>query len=179
MRLRDVGPDSILELKAFHPAATRVRYFDLKENWQKVKPHLSDEQLNDILVTDFNKFTFGRWQTRFVRGQYPRSFETICWSDGRRGRKPAFWYYVKHSACHWLVNFTLRLAQLVEPKKRWRIITSVDHSTVWDGHDTLFDFNYQAIGILPGECFERAYDEELKPGEFLETVFAAHYSKEP
>ena len=42
---------------------------------------------------------------------------------------------MKHAACHWLVNFALELAQLVEPDRKWRIITSDKHSTVWDGGD--------------------------------------------
>jgi hypothetical protein len=55
--------------------------------------------------------------------------------------------YVKHAACHWLVNFALELAQHVEPNRAWRIITSQEHSTVWDGKDTLFDFNFLALGV--------------------------------
>ena len=43
--------------------------------------------------------------------------------------------------CHWLVNFSLRLAERVDPDRPWRIITSDSHSTVWDGYDLLFDFN--------------------------------------
>jgi hypothetical protein len=114
----------------------------------------------------------------FKRGQYPNEFESCdCWL-GHKGRKPAFWRYVKHAACHWLVNFTLRLAQLVEPKRKWRIITSDDHSTVWGGQHTLFDFNFQALVILPDECFRLAYGEELEFGEWLEVNFADHCTKE-
>jgi hypothetical protein len=65
------------------------------------------------------------------------------------------------------VNFSLRLATLVEPEKPWRIITSQKHSTVWDGGDTLFDFNFQAFGIDPNECFETAFEKELKLGKYL------------
>ena len=42
----------------------------------------------------------------------------------RRGRAPAFWDYSVHSACHWVVNFNLRLAELVEPRRPWRIVTA-------------------------------------------------------
>jgi hypothetical protein len=82
-------------------------------------------------------------------------------------------------ACHWLVNFTLRLAMLVQPKKRWRIITSEKHSTVWDGGDTLFDFNFQAFGIDPNECFDAAFEKELEPGKYKRVYFAQHNSVEP
>jgi hypothetical protein len=76
------------------------------------------------------------------------------------------------------VNSNLRLAMLVQPKKPWRIITSEDHSTVWDGDDTLFDFNFQAFGIDPNESFDLAHEEELKPGEYLPVYFAEHYTVE-
>jgi hypothetical protein len=76
--------------------------------------------------------------------------------------------YVAHGACHWLVNFALRLAMLAEPDRQWRIITSNGHSTVWDGRDTLFEFNWQALGELPADCFHAAYEEELPPGKLLQ-----------
>jgi hypothetical protein len=150
------------------PSATSqsktMKYYDLKKNWRRVKPHLTDRKLNDILVRDFNKFTFGRWGQTFTYGNLPREFESCDWDIDHRGKHPAFWQYVKHAACHWLVNFSLRLAMLVEPEKPWRIITSEGHSTVWDGGDTLFDFNFKAFGIDPNRCFETAFEKELKPG---------------
>jgi hypothetical protein len=157
---------------------TRMKYYDLKKNWRRVKPRLADKKLNDILVRDFNKFTFGRWGKKFVHGDLPSDFETCDWDWEHRGRRPAFWEYVKHSACHWLVNFNLRLAMLVQPKKPWRIITSDRHSTVWDGDDTLFDFNFQAFGIDPDECFDLAFDKELKPGRYYRAGYPEHYRDE-
>jgi hypothetical protein len=94
-----------------------MRYYDLKKNWRRVKPHLEDKKLNNILVRDFNKFTTGRWRRPFVHGDLPSDFETCDWDIDHRGKRPAFWRYVKHAACHWLVNFSLRLAILVEPEK--------------------------------------------------------------
>jgi hypothetical protein len=137
------------------PDARKMRYYDLPRHWtKKIAPHLKDEELNRVLVRDFNKFTWGRWREKW----------------------PRYWDYVKHAACHWLVNFALRLAMLVEPKKTWRIITSDKHSTVWDGKNTLFDFNFLAFGISAEECFELAYDKMLRPGEYLKVFYAAHYS---
>jgi hypothetical protein len=158
------------------PITTCVKYYDLKKNWRRVKSHLADKELNDILVNDFNKFTSGRWNQTFTYGDLPYEFESCHWDCDHRGRRPAYWQYVKHSACHWLVNFTLRLAMLVKPERPWRIITSRKHSTVWDGGDTLFDFNFQAFGIDPNECFELAFEEKLKPGKYLRVYFAEHHS---
>ena len=37
-----------------------MKYYDLKKYWPKVKRHLGDIELNNILVRDFNKYTYGR-----------------------------------------------------------------------------------------------------------------------
>ena len=154
-----------------------MQYYDLQANWRKVKKHIDSAEVQKILATDFNKFTYGRWRQKFKTGDLPTNFESCDWrcNTGRRGRQPAFWDYTKHSACHWLVNFNLRLAQLVEPDRNWRILTSDLHSTTWDGKHLLFDFNFSALGIKPKECFMLANKEELAVGEYLETHFVLHY----
>src|SRR6185437_980291 len=93
---------------------------------------------------------------------------------------PDYWQCVCYSACHWLVNFNLRLAQLVDPARPWRILTSRRHSTVWDGDKLLFEFNFQAFGIPPAECFELARRGgcELKVGERRLTSLAEHWRVE-
>ena len=154
----------------------RFKYYDLKKNWRRVRPHLADKELNDILVRDFNKYTFGRWGEEFTHGCLPCEFECCDWDQVKRGRRPAFWNYTKHSACHWLVNFNLRLAMLVMPDRAWRIITSAKHSTVWDGDELIFDFNFQAFGVDPNECFDLAFHEELPPGKYKRVYWAAHYT---
>jgi hypothetical protein len=153
----------------------RLQYYDLKENWPKVKPHLANKALTTMLVRDFNKFTYGRWRERFEHGRFPAEFESSDWQCFHRGRRPAFWKYTCSGACHWLVNFALRLAMLVEPRKPWRIITSPRHSTVWDGANTVFEFNFQAFGIEAAECLSLARKEHLRPGEYIRTYRALHY----
>ena len=154
----------------------KFRYYDLKKNWRKLRPHLSDPVLNYLLIDDFNKFTRGRWGKPFLHGQYPAEFCCECWSDGLDEERPspryAYMNYVAHGACHWLVNFALRLAMLAEPDRQWRIITSDYHSTVWDGRNTLFEFNWQAFGELPEDCFHAAFDTELPSGKYMEADFA-------
>ena len=156
----------------------QMKYYDLKKHWRRVRPHLADKKLNNILVRDFNKFTFGRWGRNFTHDDLPSDFEFCDWRHGKRGRPPAFWSYTSHLACHWLVNFNLRLAMLVMPDKPWRIVTSAEHSTVWDGNDLIFDFNFQAFGIDPNECFDSAYHRELPPGEYRRLYWPEHYTKE-
>lgn len=155
-----------------------MRYYDLQRHWtRKIAPHLNDERVSRVLVRDFNKFTSGRWGQPFTRGQFPRDFESCDWSWEDRGREPRYWRYVKHSACHWLVNFNLRLAEAVEPDRPWRIVTSEKHSTVWDGDTTLFEFNFLAFGIPAKRCFALADGKRLSPGKELRVYMADHLSE--
>src|SRR5262245_27989913 len=130
-----------------HRTMTVFQYYNLQKNWRKVKRHINDPEVQRILVRDFNKFTYGTWRKKFEPGMAPHQFENCDWWLGHRGPMPALWNYVKHGACFWLVNFNLKLAQLVEPKRVWRIIASSKHATVWDGKQMLFDFNFLALGI--------------------------------
>jgi hypothetical protein len=156
-----------------------IRYYPLQRHWtKKIMPHLTDKKLNAVLVKNFNKLTWGRWRQRFTAGQTPFEFESCDWWCEHRGPMPRYWQYVKHAACHWTANWALELAQLVEPKRQWRIITSQKHSTVWDGGNLLFDFNFQAMGISPKECFELACEKELKPNELLKVHMTEHWKKE-
>jgi len=143
-----------------------MRYYDIKRYWTKrIEPHLGDGKLNAVLVRDFNKFTTGNWNQPFTHGQFPRDFESCDWWIEHRGSEPRYWRYVKHAACHWLVNFNLRLAQLVAPNRPWRILTSDAHSTVWDGKQTLFEFNFLALGISADDCFALACVDHLPVGK--------------
>jgi hypothetical protein len=155
----------------------KIRYYDIPGKWTKrIQPHLGDEHLNQIIIRDFNKYTYGRWRRKFMPGMFPADFESCLWDISHRGRKPRYWRYVKHAACHWLVNFNLRLAQLAEPSHPWRILTSQDHSTVWDGDAILFDMNFLALGVAPDEAFTLASEKELPIGKQLRTYFAEHFS---
>jgi hypothetical protein len=135
---------------ALRNCAAEMRYYNLKRHWTKrIMPHLGDEKLNRILVRDFKKVA--TWP--FQRGDYPSWCETCDWRVNHRGTEPRYWKYVCHGACHWIVNFALRLASLAEPNHKWRIISSDKHSTVWDGFHVLFDVNFQALGVPAHECY--------------------------
>jgi hypothetical protein len=159
-----------------------LHYYDLQRHWtRKIVPHLDNPRLNKILVWDFHKYTFGTWAKTFKPGDLPEQFEdndgrwNNNWRCAHRGPTPRFWRYVSHGACHWIVNFTLRLAMLTVLERPWRILASPGHSTVWDGASTLFDFNCNALGIPPDECFEVANRTELPPGRERRLTFAEHF----
>jgi hypothetical protein len=160
-------------------ALDTFRYYDFRRHWTKrIAPHLGDKKLNAILVRDFNRYTYGRSQRTFRQGDLPYQFENCEWDWDHRGPRPRYWAYVKHAACHFLVNFNLRLATLAESKRPWRIITSDKHSSVWDGDATLFDMNFSALGIPPAEAFLLAYDRELRPGKYRRTGWPLTWEEE-
>lgn len=169
---RKPTPQSAIKTKVQH------KYYDLKKHWTKdIEPHLDNRELNDILIHDVHRYTYGLWRKPFTQKNYPWEYGCSDWRDGHRGTTPRYWKYVLHGACHWLVNFNLKLAQLTEPERPWRIIGSEKHSTVFDGSDTILDFNFLAFEIDPKECFELAYDWEYPIGEPKEIGWCPHYSK--
>jgi hypothetical protein len=150
--------------------ADRVRYYDLKRRWtRRIAPHLDDPELNKILVREFNKFMTGVGGKRFLPGMLPEDVDCCDWRCNHRPPHPRYWAYVSHGTCHWIVNFSLRLANLAEPDRPWRILTSQAHSTVWDGELTLFDFNLQAMGVPVREAFRLACETELPVGAYRQT----------
>jgi hypothetical protein len=63
---------------------------------------------------------------------------------------------------------------LAAPDRGWRIIRSPKHSSVWDGEETLFDFNGQALFKDADLAFDHAFEEEFPPGAYRATYFAEH-----
>jgi len=153
----------------------RYRYYDPIKNWHRIRPHLAE--VEHVLVRDFNKFTWGRSRKKFQAGQLPHEFESCGWYLDHRGPKPAYWWYVKHAACHWLVNHNLELARRVRPKDQWRILSSSQHSTVYNGHGLLFDLTFHALGISAQKAYEMARKPDgkiLPPGKHLPVSLAEH-----
>lgn len=156
-----------------------MKYYPISKNWKRIKAVIETKEVQKVLVENFNKYTQGRWGEPFKPGMKPHDFESCDWWCDRKGKMPEYWNYVKHAACHWLVNLNLKVAMLVEPKKEWQIVTSQKHSTVWDGNDTLFDFNFSALGVDPQEAFDMAYEGKLlEIGKSLRVYFAEHWKIE-
>jgi len=93
-----------------------LEYYPLRRSWtRKIVPHLQEKKLNAILVRDFNRYTLGMWNIFFRPGMLPEQIDTCDWRLDKRRPYPRYWQYVRHGACHWIVNFALRLAMLAEP----------------------------------------------------------------
>jgi hypothetical protein len=72
------------------PITTCMKYYDLKKNRHRVKPHLADKRLNDILVKDFNKFTFGEsFELAFEEELKPGKYLRVYFAEDHSVRRTA------------------------------------------------------------------------------------------
>ena len=160
-----------------HIAAKSYKYYDPVRNWQRIEPHLHDPKIRSVLEDDFTQYTMELCNEEMDPSKWPRDYESLDldapnWWRWHKGRKPAYWKLVKHGACHWLVNTNLLLAQRVSPRRKWRILHSDAHSTVWDGDSTFFDLNFTALRIDPNETWTLATTDgrTLEPAEMLDNL---------
>jgi hypothetical protein len=95
------------------------------------------------LVGDLNKSTSGRWQQCFE----------VAVLDPIPGARPASAVWQPPIAASELVRRFVSsgpgLNRGAEPKRTWRIVSSEMHSTCWDGRETLFDLNFEALQVPP------------------------------
>jgi hypothetical protein len=95
----------------------------------------------------------------FTSDLRPKDYETCDWrwNCGRRGRHPAFWDFVCHSACHWVNVVAFLVAQKALPQYDWQLASSDLHTTVIDLKSMmLFDPNFLAIGVSADEAVAMA-----------------------
>lgn len=94
-----------------HPH-TNITYYDYDLNWRRISRHIKAPEVQARLVEDMNKYTWGRWRRRFTPGMLPADVDNCAWQIEAplEDRRP-YWRYVTWSACHWLVNFNLLVAQ--------------------------------------------------------------------
>lgn len=149
---------------------SRIKYFPVAKHWRKLLPvyqspeaekiwRLNMRDYMDIRAFD-REFKYVHNESRY---RTPSDYDSCDWRfSNRRGRKPAFWDYVCHSACHWLVDVNLFVACKVFPQFQWRIITTNGnrikhtHSTIWNGdceNPMLFDLNFLALDVTAKEAW--------------------------
>ena len=164
------------------------KYFAIGKHWtNKIKPVFESQYAQKILHHDFKKYAKVKQSDAnrhykamgldknvtfsFKKKDMPCDLDGGGWRYYRIGRPPAFDSYVCKGACHWVANALLYTATKAFPKTQWQIITSDEHSTVWDGDCTFFDLNYFAMKIPPAVCFESTFSADglaiLPVGQFL------------
>lgn len=161
------------------PNCDNATYFPIQQRWRKLKPifassaHIWRPNMEDFRQQKAD--THGFKYTPDSRDTLPRDHDSCDWRwcrEGQRGRHPAFWDYVCHSACHWVADMCLYVAQIADPKTPWRVVSSQKHSTVWNGdmeRPVLFDTNFLALGVSAPDALRLASrgGRALKPAQWL------------
>lgn len=158
--------------------ARDFRYFDLGKHWNsRIKNIFESDVVQAQLFQDFNKFVkgkerrFNKWRSdsgssnhvsyEYSQTDKPIRWDSCDWRCGRIGRPYSFDEYVCHGACHWIVNSILLTAIIAYPDQPWVIVSSPNHSTVWDQGLTFFDINYFALKVSPEDCaISTVFDDE-------------------
>ena len=162
-----------------------MEFYDIQKNWKKLKPHFMDKKTmlfawSEMEAYSENKselYGFGYKPRPFSDDWRPMDYDGCDWrysfsGEGKPGRKPKYWEWVCHGACHWVNNVALLIAKSSLPESNWRIVQSDKHTTVWDGKDTLFDINFLALGVSPEDTWELAAnqpDSERLPIGYIPT----------
>ena len=140
-----------------------MKYYDIKKKWKSIRPFAESDEATSIWYYHFERYARKqKWSSKPLSPTLtPSDYDNCSWrfghhEDPRRGRRPHFWQYACHGSCHFNVYLNLYLAECIEPDRMWVVVSSDDHSTVWDGDDTIFDLNFSAIGVPIEECWELA-----------------------
>lgn len=158
------------------PNCDNASYFPIQQRWRKLKPifessaHIWRPNMDDFRRQRAETNGF-KYTPNPARDVLPSWHDHCDWRCDRRGKHPAFWDYVCHSACHWVADMCLYVAQTAYPKVPWRVVSSQKHSTVWNGdmeHPVLFDTNFLALGVSAPDALRLASrGRALKPGRWL------------
>lgn len=153
------------------PDFKAARYVDIQKHWRRLGPIYQSEDaslfwkphMREYLECRAEQYGFKPRHRR--EDQLPHDYDSCDWRCDRRGPHPAFWKFVCHSACHWLVDLGMFVSATAWPNVEWRIISSKKHSTVWNGdrhNPLLFDANFLALDVTPEEALRLAW-----PGKHL------------
>jgi len=158
-----------------------IDFYPTQKRWAKVGPIYRSDLARAIWHPEMEAYERSRAEDRgypyrptpWGEGLTPSHWDSCDWrwTNGRRGPQPGYFAYVVHAGCHWSCSLNLWVAQRAEPDRPWRIITSAKHSTVWDGAETLWDLQFQALGVTATDAWDMAAEEpdseELAVGELM------------
>lgn len=151
-------------------------YYPIQTHWRKIAPILRSKECESIWRPNMRDYLEQRahdnnYEYKDRPFEFPSSCDSCDWRFERRTKHPAYWEFVCHSACHWLVDMCLYTAIKLHPEVPWRIVSSHKHSTVWNGEKewpVLFDLNFLALDVTPKDAWSLAIKGRiLNPGRWL------------
>ena len=159
------------------------KYYDLIDDWSKVEPFINHPSVLSAMHFNYNAYLLSHLGLPFDDAMTPETIYELNqrmlfgddWKqegfDARNGERQPYWTITAPHTCHWTANVLLEIAKSAEPEHPWRIISGKNHSTVWDGADTLFETHYLVIGRSADECYEAALESSTE-GEIGQPKYA-------
>ncbi|MEN9566485.1 MAG: hypothetical protein RLZZ69_1681 [Cyanobacteriota bacterium] len=133
-------------------------YFDHRKHWRKLQPIFESDEIKEASNREMNSFKLTDYHpgNRVYRNfRYPEEYDNSDWRFERgRGRPANYLRWVCSRSCHWSAIVNLQVLWIYQPEIPWCLVTSRDHSTVWDGHKLIFDMQYYALTIPINELVE-------------------------
>ena len=157
-----------------------IDFYPIQKRWKKLGPIYRSPEAKAIWLPEMMDYQRQRMEDYGVSYDYPKdtpelrpsAWDSCDWrfTRGKPGPEPAYFEYVCHASCHWLANLSLYVAMEAEPSRPWRIVSSNAHTTVWDGDETLWDAQFQALGVSATDAWDLAAERDdsyrLPVGEF-------------
>jgi hypothetical protein len=126
-------------------------YFDHRKHWRKLQPIFESDEIKDVSNREMNSFKLADYHpgNRVYRTfRYPEEYDYGDWRFWRgRGRPANYLKWVCAGSCHWSAVVNLHVLKIYQPEIPWQLVTSRDHSTVWDGNKLIFDMQYYALTV--------------------------------
>jgi len=164
------------------------RYYPIQRNWSKFRPIYESKPIIRLMYVEMERYRrscaedykFIYIPKLFDFKLRPSDYDGADWRSRsrkpnsgygtRRGPQPAFWAWVCHGACHWVVNINLVVISKLEPNRPWQIATNDKHSNVVDlERKLMFDPNYLAMKVCPLKIWDQqihSVDSKLlQPGK--------------
>lgn len=157
---------------------SKITYYPIQLHWRKLAPIFHSKQCERIWRPNMVEYLQQRASDndyKYIARHFafPSDCDSCDWRWDLKRKHPAYFDFVCHSACHWLVDMCLFVAKAAHPEVPWRIVSSNKHSTVWNGdkeNPVLFDANFLALDVAPKVAWQLAIKGRvLKPGKVLRT----------
>ena len=142
-------------------------YYSAKTNWRKLKLIFESKEIRAVMLSQMEQHKKRmeindrvQWIKR--SRTLPEHYDICDWRINHgRGRYPAYWDWVCHSACHFMAPVYLLVIRQCLPGWNWSLLSGDHHSTVYCNEKPLkdsyiFDPQYEALGLTANEAWKYA-----------------------
>src|SRR3954465_1903387 len=96
-------------------------YYPIQKRWSKIGPIFHSKECEKVWRSNMVEYLEQRASEngyKYVARSFafPSDCDSCDWRYNRKGKHPAYFNFVCHSACHWLVDMCLFVAMKVHPE---------------------------------------------------------------